>query len=378
MFQGTLNHQNNSGLPVKEIVFCLKDEELDQLETLLFLERGTYKRIDYLEKQKNELLSNCNPSDTESNKLKHADSLTGRRWKKSRQMWRKKICMWFYYVIDGFHLDREAVWVAMSFIDRYIEIKQFESTKFKLIALTSLFLAVKLIDPSETIFAETLVALSNGSFQKENVFEMELNILQTLQWLIHPPTPATAMYYFYPLFPKWDNFSEPLKNQIIQLSKYLIELSTCHHQFIGERPSTIAFSSILISFDSAKLSQTMPTEHAQFLQNAINVSHINHLSHEVIRVTSELLGIYRISEQRSGNILCTAPSSSNTEKASENAPISPTSVYQTKQNQMTGARQESGDNKYKSDAYIHPLEQLSNDEAYEDCGYVSAETLGEE
>mmetsp|Transcript_12607 Transcript_12607/g.25222 ORF Transcript_12607/g.25222 Transcript_12607/m.25222 type:complete len:375 (-) Transcript_12607:54-1178(-) len=374
MFQGTLDHQNKSGLPVREVVGCLKDEELDQLETLLFLERGTYKRFDYLEKQKNELLSSCNPSDTDGNELKHADSLTRRRWKKSRQMWRKKICMWFYDVIDGFHLDREAVWVAMSFIDRYIEIKQLESTKFKLIALTSLFLAVKLIDPSKTIFAETMAALSNGSFRKENIFEMELDILQTLQWLIHPPTPVTAMYYFYPLFPKWNNFSEPLKDQIIQLSKYLIELSTCHYQFIGERPSTIAFSSILISFDSAKLSQTMPTEHSQFLQNVIKVSPINHISPEVMRVTSALVGIYRISAQWPGNILYNAPSSSNTEKASENAPISPTSVYQTKQNQTTGACKESGDNKYKSDAFIKPLEQWSNDEA----GYISAETSGEE
>ncbi|KAL7527307.1 hypothetical protein ACHAXR_001892, partial [Thalassiosira sp. AJA248-18] len=63
------------------------------------------------------------------------------------ELWREKICEWFYGVVDHFDFNREYVSVAMSYLDRYLASRTVNRRVFQLAAMTALYLAIKLFEP---------------------------------------------------------------------------------------------------------------------------------------------------------------------------------------------------------------------------------------
>ena len=111
--------------------------------------------------------------------------------------WRKKICQWSYKVIDHFKIDREVVSCAMNILDRYLvkeknnfdrdglterndggSLQTLDSRTFQLIAMTSLYLSIKLFDDeqhslSRKLRLSSIVELSRGQFCENEITEME-------------------------------------------------------------------------------------------------------------------------------------------------------------------------------------------------------------
>lgn len=84
---------------------------------------------------------------------------------------------------------------AMSFMDHFLCTKRGRNYcsrdyQFQLVAMTAFYMAVK-IHETVSISPVTLVSLSQGQYSELDIEEMELVMLQTLNWNVNPSTAAT-------------------------------------------------------------------------------------------------------------------------------------------------------------------------------------------
>eukprot|EP00934_Nitzschia_sp_Nitz4_P008900 Nitzschia sp. Nitz4//scaffold48_size128905//50884//51941//NITZ4_003594-RA/size128905-processed-gene-0.80-mRNA-1//1//CDS//3329552964//8890//frame0 len=160
--------------------------------------------------------------------------------------WREKICEWAYQVVDHFELHREVVSIAMNYLDRYIATlpRALDKDTFQLLAMTCLYLAVKLNEykhlyiPDSKSSMDTILRLSRGLFTIEQMEKMEVDILQRLQWHVHPPTPQLFCKHLL-------HFLSVEEYEYHDLSQFMVELSVMDYFFVTFKPSEIAAAGVM-------------------------------------------------------------------------------------------------------------------------------------
>lgn len=180
-------------------------------------------------------------------------TITGRETTLNKH-WREKICEWAYQVVDHFDLNREVVGVAMNHLDRYLGSYEgiVDKNLFQLLAMTCLYIAIKLNEykhlliPGSKSSMDTILQLSRGFFTLEEMEKMEYEVLQRLQWYVHPPTSQIFMKHF--LF-----FLSVEENELHDLAQFMIELSVMDYYFVSYRPSEIALAALLNSMEKLKI-----------------------------------------------------------------------------------------------------------------------------
>ena len=121
---------------------------------------------------------------------------------KVSEIWRQKVCEWSYQVIDHYNFNREVVFIALNYLDRMVAQLSvtdcIRKTEFRLIAVTSLYMAVKLhgVHASNDgirrkLRISSFHELSERCFSIEQIEEMEVKMLSTFNWHVNPPTPLT-------------------------------------------------------------------------------------------------------------------------------------------------------------------------------------------
>jgi hypothetical protein len=184
--------------------------------------------------------------------------------------WRLKIAEWSYEVVDFFSFDREVVAIALNYIDRFMVCDNKSKTskpvgkrEYQLLTLTSLYLAIKLHgDPSDAVSAgkrlslRVFVDLSQNRFTGADIEQMELNILESLRWRVHPPMSITFVKCFLQFLPGWHtrdglpHSCQRMKCAIYERARYLTEISVCTSEFCFRfKPSLIAYAAILAAMD---------------------------------------------------------------------------------------------------------------------------------
>lgn len=207
---------------------------------------------------------------------------------------RSKVLKWFYTIVADFQYDREVIPIGMDYLDRFLIsdsiTKDISTRTYKLVAITSLYLAVKLNIgdslPRRKICLQEYAYLSEGLISPEDISSMEHCILNTLNWRVHPITPMCFVQYFLKViepihrnevtsvisgniasqdetceYVTMDLCMETLKS----IALYFTELAICmpeatayfhlgkgNHCSIDSRafaPSTIAYASILLSME---------------------------------------------------------------------------------------------------------------------------------
>lgn len=98
------------------------------------------------------------------------------------EFWREKICEWEYQVIDHFDFNREVVAVSLSYLDRFLCTRAVSKKVFQLAAMTCLYMAIKLYEPTPLNVA-AFIELSRGFFMVDHVIAMEETILRLVHWL---------------------------------------------------------------------------------------------------------------------------------------------------------------------------------------------------
>jgi hypothetical protein len=161
--------------------------------------------------------------------------------------WRKTILEWMYGLTTKCSLlSRETIAVAAYYLDVSISRGMIASQlEFKVVSITCLNIATKLVD-STTVTLEDLIKLCGDQFTLSDVLEMELRMLTTLQWRLHPPTPNCFVHQFLRLFP--NDISPQSLDKICCISQLAIEKAICEptdcRQFL---PSELAYASLLLA-----------------------------------------------------------------------------------------------------------------------------------
>ena len=222
------------------------------LSNMMRQESTIYKRINYLDR----------PHPTEAQNSEPIDG-----------SWRQRIIEWMYGVVDHCSLKRESVAVATFFLDLSAA-KGLVLTRrdFQLVAMTSLMLSIKLYD-STLVKLDSMVKLGRGLFDERDVIATEMKMLKAMNWQVHPPTPVCFMRQFLRLLPR--ETTPIARYMIIELTRFISEISTCLQKFLPILPSTMAYASILIAMERIDASALSVAERKQFQANVQALSGID-------------------------------------------------------------------------------------------------------
>jgi len=161
--------------------------------------------------------------------------------------WRQQMCSWAFSAVDTYSLDREYVSIAMSHLDRYVaselllaEAEDFSREDFQLVSMTALYTAVKSFgELRQKIPIEALVDMSRGCFAKDDIMEMECDLLAALKWYMNPPTALAFCRLLYHFFP----YNKEAWSTVVHLT----ELAVCDAFFISCSPIHIAIAALQLA-----------------------------------------------------------------------------------------------------------------------------------
>mmetsp|Transcript_30314 Transcript_30314/g.69468 ORF Transcript_30314/g.69468 Transcript_30314/m.69468 type:complete len:363 (-) Transcript_30314:666-1754(-) len=212
------------------------------------------------------------------------------------EVWREKICEWSYQVVDHFDFNREVVAISLSYLDRFLSTRSCNKKVFQLAAMTALYLAIKLNEP-RTLKMSSLVELSRGYFTADHIAAMEEAVLRALEWRMHPPTSLAFVRNLLTLLPP-NTVLNGVWHDIMEMSRFLTELSVCDYFFVTHKPSTIAMAAVLNSIKGISEEKFSMSDRTTFLEQVVLVSGLRHDSADVSEVRNMLRQMYT---QSTGN-----------------------------------------------------------------------------
>lgn len=161
---------------------------VDRLSALMNAEVNAYRTVDYMSAEHQQDLFEwaqvdrgisppvvADPVDFAVDSLSSSSSSSSHSG--INEVWREKICEWSYQVIDHFDFSREVVAVSVHYLDRYLGRVPVTKKSFQLVAMTALYLAIKVYEPG-SLSMTSMIELSRGFFSPEQMETMELAILR--------------------------------------------------------------------------------------------------------------------------------------------------------------------------------------------------------
>lgn len=208
---------------------------------------------------------------------------------------REKMCEWSYRVCDHFHTGREAVAISFSYLDRFLDRCSCDRTAFKLAAMTTLYMASKIFNnTSRRITISSLAELSRGEFEKSHISEMEMIILKTLDWRLHPPTAHDLLNSFFALLPFPS--SGQISASIYQRAVFFAELSLYDYSFVSKDRALIAIVALINSMEGMD-DQALDQHHCMFVKAIEEKFGVRYQPEEVEACRNRLWYVYSMSAQ---------------------------------------------------------------------------------
>mmetsp|Transcript_16702 Transcript_16702/g.38451 ORF Transcript_16702/g.38451 Transcript_16702/m.38451 type:complete len:323 (-) Transcript_16702:281-1249(-) len=224
-------------------------EQVDRLQAMLRQEVTSYRTVDYLAPDYQTQLLAARFGQVEELILEDGGTASSASSTGTiSESWRDKICEWCYQVVDHFDYSREVVSVAMHYLDRFLARKVVNKRVFQLAAMAALVLAVKLNEPAK-LSMSAMIELSRGYFTVAQMEAMELSLMRELQWLLHPPCSFNFIKNIVYLLPQ-QHSGPHARQDILELSRFLSELSIIDYFFVAQRPSHVAVAAIANAMQS--------------------------------------------------------------------------------------------------------------------------------
>ena len=292
------DHMNDSCASLQSQNDCLHKDTID---TMLNLESSKkYRCSDYFYgnsgitmKRKKLRLTRDEPSHGRTSSLKKVD-----------ESCRDQICEWCYRLVDFFKVDREVVYIAMSYLDRFLVSCTCDRSMYKLAATTALLLGIKIHPSRKVILSDVITDLSRGEFTMKDIMKMEVLMLQALSWYVHPPTPMSFVVYF--LHMSSQQLKASLDSEGVQdFAIFFVELSVCDYYFATRKASQTAFAAILNAVEGLglwsspqALSSISHDESVTKLISQLSTdSRCDHNSQEIREMRVRLWDLYEKSEE---------------------------------------------------------------------------------
>lgn len=148
---------------------------------------------------------------------------------------------WLVEVHMKFRLFPETLFLCVSIIDRYCSKVDVLRSKLQLIGVTALLVACK----HEEIYPPEVrdcVYITDRAYNRQEVLDMEQDILKVLDWKISVPT----AYPFLDRFLCLTEASELTKHA----ASYYLERTLQEHCFLQFRPSVVTASAVILALNN--------------------------------------------------------------------------------------------------------------------------------
>ncbi|CAG9334526.1 unnamed protein product [Blepharisma stoltei] len=149
---------------------------------------------------------------------------------------------WLVIVHYKFKFTPETLFITVNILDRYLSLKNVSKHHLQLVGVTSLFIASKYEEIHPPAISN-LVALTDNAYTKEQIIEMEGDILRALDFQITNP----SVLRFFERMHKLALSDLAFDNIEMYLGRYLIELSLIEYFMLKYKPSLIAASAVYLS-----------------------------------------------------------------------------------------------------------------------------------
>jgi cyclin B len=145
---------------------------------------------------------------------------------------------WLIDVHLKYKLNPETMYITVNLIDRYLEKKIIKRTRLQLVGVTAIFIACKYeeIYPPEL---KDFVYITDKAYVKQDVIEMEVDMLKTLEYKITFPTQWRFLEIYKVKF--------KMDEKELCLAWFLMELNLINYKILKFKMSLIVASSIFIS-----------------------------------------------------------------------------------------------------------------------------------
>ena len=152
---------------------------------------------------------------------------------------RQILVNWLVEVGTEYRLETETVYLAVSYIDRFLSSMSVERAKYQLVGTTCLFIAAKY----EEIYPPRVVEfalITDDTYTVNQILQMEIIVLGVLGYRISGITSHQFVHRYCDMF--------QMKGQALHLALYLNELGLLDGQtFLKYPPSVQAASSIVLA-----------------------------------------------------------------------------------------------------------------------------------
>lgn len=153
---------------------------------------------------------------------------------------------WLVEVHLKFKLVPETLFLTINLIDRYLDKKVIMRNRLQLVGVTAMLIACKY----EEIYAPEVrdfVYITDKAYTKEEIFQMENDMLSTLEYNITVPSSFRYMEVF--------NRYLKLEENAIMFCRYLLELFLIEYKMIKYNPSLLAAATMYITLKITKKSE---------------------------------------------------------------------------------------------------------------------------
>ncbi|XP_059157731.1 G2/mitotic-specific cyclin-A-like [Physella acuta] len=158
---------------------------------------------------------------------------------------------WLVEVGEEYKLQRETLFLAINYIDRFLSLVGVHRPKLQLVGTASMFIAAKYEEIYPPDVAE-FVYITDDTYTRAQVLKMESVILKLLDFKVAVPT----INWFCERFLSLVDMPDKAKS----LAFFLTELSLIEvEEFLDYRPSMIAACAIILARSTLKIGEPWPS-----------------------------------------------------------------------------------------------------------------------
>ena len=144
----------------------------------------------------------------------------------------------------------ETLYLTVNVLDRYLSLKQVRRSKLQLVGVSALLIASKYeeIYPPEL---RDLVYITDRAYNKQEILQMENDIINTLSWNMTVPTVHSFLCRFLK--------AAHADRTMVQLACYIAERTLQEQSMVKYLPSVVAACSVYVARTSLKRHPWSPT-----------------------------------------------------------------------------------------------------------------------
>lgn len=156
---------------------------------------------------------------------------------------------WLVEVAEEYKLSSETLYLGVCYLDRYLSKKSIARRDLQLLGVACMLLASKY----EEIYAPSVdefVYISDNTYNKDEVFQMEANVLDVLEFSLTVATIKNFLRRF---------LKAAYADQTVNMfANYLCELALHEYCFVKFLPSVVAASAVYLALRTITPSNTQP------------------------------------------------------------------------------------------------------------------------